>query len=107
MDKEFCQKCGNHTLYRISKYVDRTGTVRYNDRLPKRFTTRGKKFPIPKPKLGKHNNDLILTEDQMYQMNGRQHAWNTAGKKVDPLDYDTYQSMCLKNKQTATVHYGH
>ena len=106
MDKEFCQKCGNHTLYRISKYVDKSGQVRYNDRLPKRFNTRGNIYPIAKPKLGKQKDNVIQREDEML-MGGRQYAWNARSKKANPLDYDTYANMCLKSRSTEEVQFGH
>uniref|UniRef100_A0A224XNY1 RNA-binding protein NOB1 n=1 Tax=Panstrongylus lignarius TaxID=156445 RepID=A0A224XNY1_9HEMI len=60
----FCPKCGNKTLKRVSVYVDSDGKqhIRINFRRP--LTARGKKFPLPRPKGGKHAVNPILCEDQ-------------------------------------------
>jgi RNA-binding protein NOB1 len=60
----FCPMCGNHTLRRVSYSVSKDGNVIYN--MPRRpISRRGMRYPIPKPKGGRHNKDLILSEAQL------------------------------------------
>ncbi|KAN0050159.1 hypothetical protein ACTA71_003262 [Dictyostelium dimigraforme] len=64
MDKIFCGHCGNKSLYKATTYVDRNGNQRVSVGSAKQFNLRGTIYSIPKPKGGKKNNDIILTEDQ-------------------------------------------
>eukprot|EP00127_Corallochytrium_limacisporum_P005674 Clim_evm53s210 gene=Clim_evmTU53s210 len=62
MAKEFCPKCGNHSMMRTKVVSDKNGAVRYVQ--PRQISLRGTKYSIPTPKGGRHNSDLILREDQ-------------------------------------------
>jgi len=60
----FCPICGSNSLTKISYTVDSEGNTFFN--LPrKKRNLRGLKYPIPHPKGGRYNNDLILRSDQM------------------------------------------
>jgi len=65
LEKKFCPSCGNTTLLRFSVTTDDLGNLQYTQ--AQRLTNRGSIFPIPMPKGGKHNKDLILVEDQYMQ----------------------------------------
>lgn len=63
-DKLFCPSCGGDTLEKVSYTVDSEGNTYYN--LPRRKRNlRGTIYPIPLPKGGRKNNDLILRPDQL------------------------------------------
>mmetsp|Transcript_15461 Transcript_15461/g.28024 ORF Transcript_15461/g.28024 Transcript_15461/m.28024 type:complete len:364 (+) Transcript_15461:342-1433(+) len=102
--REFCQSCGNHTLVKISCYVDSAGTVKYSGG-PRRPMLRGSKYPIPTHKGGKAAKNIILREDELTMMGGRQYSWLNK-KKNDPLDYDAAEWAGLSLKQFNAAHYG-
>ncbi|KAK9497657.1 hypothetical protein O3M35_004345 [Rhynocoris fuscipes] len=81
----FCPKCGNKTLKRVSIKVDSEGKqhVEINFRRP--LTARGKKFPLPRPKGGKHAVNPILCEDQRVP---QQRLSKLALTKNNPMDPD-------------------
>jgi len=70
LDRSFCTKCGNSSLVRLVSIIDVYGAQRI---LPERgaparvrsTNIRGTKFPMPKPKTGRHANNLILAEDSL------------------------------------------
>lgn len=72
-EKEFCPACGNHTLYKISYSIDAEGKTQYHEPKKLRKNLRGSVFPIPAPKGGRNNDDIILREDQLLLMGGRQN----------------------------------
>ncbi|XP_049851613.1 RNA-binding protein NOB1-like [Schistocerca gregaria] len=63
MRKLFCPSCGNNTLRRVQFYVNQDGGV--NLMLDNKISVRGTRYPIPKPKSGKHAKNLILSECQL------------------------------------------
>ena len=96
--KEFCYYCGNNTLYRVSCEVDEQGQVSYRDQPPKRINLRGTKYPIPNPKSGRDSHNIILREDELLYMGGRQYSWNKAAL-VTPLDHDSAEVFGITGKQ--------
>lgn len=64
MMRQFCPLCGNHTLKRVTCYIDSEGKEHFlfNARRM-RPNLRGTIFHIPRPKGGRRNLDPILTED--------------------------------------------
>ena len=112
VEREFCPDCGSHTLYKISYSVDSSGNVRYHEPRNRKVNLRGKivrstQFPIPNPKGGKQSSDMILREDQMLLMNGRQHAWKSKQIKEDPLDLDAVEKFGLNLKKKQQHKFGH
>jgi len=85
IEKEFCPECGNHSLLKISYTVDNEGNKVFYESRNKKVDLSGTVFPLPAPKGGKNANDIILREDQLYLMGGRQHKWNWKKPEV----YDT------------------
>eukprot|EP01120_Amphizonella_sp_Union-15-10_P011608 TRINITY_DN496_c0_g1_i1.p1 TRINITY_DN496_c0_g1~~TRINITY_DN496_c0_g1_i1.p1 ORF type:complete len:164 (+),score=25.49 TRINITY_DN496_c0_g1_i1:262-753(+) len=59
----FCPECGNATLVKVRFTVDENGKVTYHQ--VGKITTRGSKYPIPLPKGGRNNRDLILSPSQV------------------------------------------
>lgn len=102
--KEFCQSCGNHTLVKVSCYVDSTGTVKYSGG-PRRPMLRGSKYSIPTHKGGKTAKNIILREDEMFMMGGRQYTWLNK-KKHNPLDYDAAEWAGISLKQHNSARFG-
>lgn len=90
MEKVFCPNCGNKTLKRVAVTVDEDGheVIHINFRRP--LTGRGKKFPLPKFKGGKHANNPIICEDQRVP---QQRPSKVALKKTNPLDPDYTAGM--------------
>jgi len=64
LEAHFCPFCGSSSLTKISYTVDSEGNTFYNLSRKKR-NLRGLKYPIPFPKGGRNNNDLILRSDQL------------------------------------------
>jgi RNA-binding protein NOB1 len=83
MDKLFCPKCGHKTLKRVSVTVnpeDGSQVIHLSRRV--NLTGKGKKYPLPMPKGGKHSNNPILTEDQPIP---QQRASKQAMQRNNPL----------------------
>ncbi|KAI7679979.1 putative 20S-pre-rRNA D-site endonuclease nob1 [Hortaea werneckii] len=76
MNKQFCPKCGQPTLTRVSCSTDSNGGFKLHLKKNMQWNTRGDRYSIPKPVHGSTNgrlvgggkggwgNDLILAEDQ-------------------------------------------
>ncbi|KAI9593618.1 Nin one binding Zn-ribbon like-domain-containing protein [Syncephalis fuscata] len=64
MEKQFCPSCGNNTLLRVSAGLDKQGNLCVYLKDNFQYNIRGTKYNISKPQGGKHNNDLILCEDE-------------------------------------------
>lgn len=78
MDKQFCPRCGQASLHRVSCSTDAKGEFRVHLAKNYQWNTRGDKYSIPKPIAGTANGkwsgqgggkggwgrDLILAEDQ-------------------------------------------
>lgn len=69
MSKEFCPKCGNKSLDRVSVSVDDDGTQHLHIDFERLRVKRGLKYSIPLPKGGKHNVQEKLFEDQRLPQN--------------------------------------
>jgi len=67
--KEFCPSCANHTLVKLSVRINDDGTSSYYRNANKKINTRGQIYPIPLPKGGRKNDDLILREDELLMGN--------------------------------------
>jgi len=64
IEREYCNFCGSHLLGKVSVYINDDGQLSYFDNPKRRINLRGTVYSIPKPKTGRHNNNLILREDQ-------------------------------------------
>jgi len=94
LEAHFCPFCGSSSLTKISYTVDSEGNTFYNLSRKKR-NLRGLKYPIPFPKGGRNNNDLILRSDQLPKY-----------RKKDKNLFDFESDIVLgsrKNKQTNPV----
>lgn len=65
MDKQFCPKCGNNTLLKVTCSFKEDGSLILYRKKNFKVNKRGRKFNIPNPTFGRTNNDLILTEDML------------------------------------------
>ena len=65
VERDYCEFCGSHTLGKVSVYINDDGEVSYFDNPKRKINLRGMKYPIPKPKFGRHNKDLVLREDEL------------------------------------------
>jgi len=67
--KKFCPKCKYDTLLRVTCTFESDGSLILYRKKNYQVNMRGRKYNIPNPTFGRHNNDLILTEDQLNQPN--------------------------------------
>jgi len=105
VEKEFCPWCGNHTLYKISYSVNPKGEKVFHEPKKKKSNLQGTVYPIPLPKGGKQHDDVILREDQLYLMGGRQHKWNWT--KPEAFDPDSLEAFDYKLKPKCPYKFGH
>jgi len=54
-EREFCDKCGAHTLSKVSVFIDQQGKVTFFDNPKRRVNLRGTIYAISKPKFGRNN----------------------------------------------------
>lgn len=66
VDIEFCEKCGGHTLSKVSVFANSNGEITFFKGKRMRKNNRGVQFDIPKPKHGRDKNAMILREDQLW-----------------------------------------
>jgi RNA-binding protein NOB1 len=64
VERKFCEKCGAHTLNKVSCFINESGKVTFFDNPKRRINLRGTIYSIPKAKGGRNNKDLILREDE-------------------------------------------
>lgn len=104
MDSKFCGSCGNNTLIRTSVGIDKNGnTILY---LKKNFqvllyayiqyNNRGTIYPIPQPKGGRNNTDLMLREDTRDYQKAVKSANRVKKETVDLFDPDRVMLDTLK-----------
>merc|ERR1712034_44240 len=100
MDKQFCPKCGNKTLKRVSVTVNRDGSQQIHISTRKPLNTKGKKFSLPAPKGGKHGVNPRLVEDQR---EAHQRLSKKALLKSNPMgdDYITGNSPFVTKDVTS------
>jgi len=98
---EFCQSCGNHTLFKISVSVNKNGETTFHHNPNWKPNLRGTKYSIPKPTGGRNSQDLILREDQL-SMGGRDILIRKERKKflqgIDNVESVNFFSDHLKPK---------
>jgi len=85
LDKQFCPKCGNKTLKRVSVTLNDDGSQQIHISTRRALTTRGKKFSLPAPKGGKRAFNPGLFEDQR---DAQQRISKKAIAKSNPMDPD-------------------
>ncbi|KAL1491123.1 hypothetical protein ABEB36_011766 [Hypothenemus hampei] len=85
MTKEFCPKCGNKTLKKVSVSLDENGKLQIYINTKKPLSTRGTKYSLPRIQGGKHPNNPILVEDQPMAHNMPSRLSRT---KNNPLNDD-------------------
>jgi RNA-binding protein NOB1 len=99
--KVFCPMCGNNTLRRVAYTVDKDGNVTYH--IPRRkVNMRGTRYSIPKPKGGRNNKDLILSEAQLPR---RYYGQNKKGE-IDGFETSTLLQSKNTLRDPIVVGYG-
>ncbi|KAI0565557.1 RNA-binding protein NOB1 [Gracilaria domingensis] len=86
LERKFCDKCGNSSMHRVAYKIDKNGLARAFLNPKKKASLRGTKYPIPMPRGGRHNNDLILREDQIDPVKQRRLEKQRERLNVDVLD---------------------
>lgn len=89
VERQFCGRCGNASLTRVTYDVDKNGVARIFLSSKFKPRLRGTKYSIPMPRGGRHNKDLILCEDQIDPVKLRRAAKQRERQRVDVLDPDT------------------
>lgn len=91
MNKKFCPECGNATLLRTSCSTDEHGKFNIYLKKNMQWSTRGQRYPIPKPvhgtSSGKQTPPLILRSDQKEWIRAEKKNARAA-KKIDLDDPD-------------------
>jgi len=64
MDKQFCPKCGNKTLKRVSITLNADGSQQIHISTRRPLSTKGKKFSLPTQQGGRYSVNPLLTADQ-------------------------------------------
>lgn len=64
MDLQFCPKCGNKTLKRVSVTLNADGSQQIHISTRRPLSTKGKKFSLPTQKGGKYSVNPLMTADQ-------------------------------------------
>lgn len=106
---KFCDSCGNAALLRVSFNVNKKGVARIYINPKKTLNTRGTKYPIPKPRGGRHNNDLILRADQVDMARQKRIEKRLERQNVDVLDPTTFYNAGAKfspHSKPVVVGYG-
>ena len=117
MEKIFCPACGNNTLWRIPVAIDKDGTVTHFHNHRRRINIRGTKvrrcfgclttqYPIPLPKGGRQNHDIILTEDEWQRQAKIQHQRKGPNLDVMDPDFSFGSKLTGKHQDGPVVGYG-
>lgn len=99
LERLFCGRCGNATLTRVTFDVDKNGVARIFLSSKFKPRLRGTIYPIPMPRGGRNNKDLILCEDQIDPVKLRRAAKQRERAAVDVLDPDTFYKFGTKQVQ--------
>eukprot|EP00177_Eucheuma_denticulatum_P002560 GFKZ01004600.1.p1 GENE.GFKZ01004600.1~~GFKZ01004600.1.p1 ORF type:complete len:546 (+),score=82.50 GFKZ01004600.1:191-1828(+) len=86
LHRKFCERCGNATMHRVAFNVNKKGIARAFLNPKKTPILRGTKYPIPLPRGGRHNKDLILCEDQIDPVKQKRTEKQRQRLNVDVLD---------------------
>lgn len=90
LHRKFCERCGNATMHRVAFNVNKKGIARAFLNPKKAATLRGTKYPIPMPRGGRHNKDLILCEDQIDPVKQKRIEKQRQRLNVDVLDPSSF-----------------
>lgn len=113
MEKQFCPKCGQPTLTRVSCTTDQHGNFTLHLKKNFQFNKRGNVYSIPKPTHGTANakyrgqgggqggwgTELLLAEDQKEYT--RRQDENRRAKARDLMDEDYLPGILTGNRQGA------
>lgn len=86
VERLFCGRCGNASLHRVAFVINRKGVARAFINPKKKPLLRGTKYPIPLPRGGRYNKDLILCEDQVDPVLQKRLQRQREKQNVDVLD---------------------
>lgn len=96
LERKFCSKCGNACMHRVAYRVSNNGIARAFLNPKKKPVLRGTKYPIPMPRGGRHNKDLILREDQVDPVKQRRLEKQRERLNVDVLDPTNFYNAGAK-----------
>eukprot|EP00178_Gracilaria_changii_P007498 TRINITY_DN236_c0_g1_i1.p1 TRINITY_DN236_c0_g1~~TRINITY_DN236_c0_g1_i1.p1 ORF type:complete len:577 (-),score=82.24 TRINITY_DN236_c0_g1_i1:1819-3549(-) len=96
LERKFCDKCGNSCMHRVAYRIDKNGKAYAYLNPKKKASLRGTKYPIPMPRGGRHNNDLILREDQIDPVKQRRLQKQRERLNVDVLDPSNFYNAGAK-----------
>ena len=102
-EKQFCPRCGNKTLRRISVSIDENGQMKLHFSSKYVLTPRGKKFSLPKPQGGKHAVNPILSEDQHTAPNYR--SKKAVAREIGPFSLNDVSTRSFVVKKGQNVCY--
>ncbi|KAG9342004.1 hypothetical protein JZ751_018322 [Albula glossodonta] len=86
MNKVFCPNCGNKTLKKIAVTIKEDGSLQMHfSKNPKVLNSKGMRYSLPLPQGGKHANNPLLVEDQIFP---QQRLSRKARQKTDVFNPD-------------------
>lgn len=109
LERKFCEQCGNAAFHRVAFRVNTAGVARAFINPKRQPRLRGTKYPIPMPRGGRHNTDLVLREDQVDPVRQRRIQKQLDKKNVDVLDPTTFYNAGVKfnpHDQALVIGYG-
>lgn len=109
LERKWCDKCGNACMHRVAFKVSKDGVARAFLNPRKKAPVRGTKYPIPMPRGGRHNTDLILREDQIDPMMQRRLQKQRDRLNVDVLDPGNFYNAGARfnpNNRPLVIGYG-
>lgn len=109
LEKKFCDSCGNFAMHRVAFRVDKDGVARAFLNPKKGPYLRGTKYPIPMPRGGRHNKDLVLRADQIDAVQQRRIEKRLERMNVDVLDPGTSYNAGAsfrRHEQPVVIGYG-
>ncbi|EGR30184.1 nin1 rpn12 binding protein, putative [Ichthyophthirius multifiliis] len=65
--KQFCPKCQNHTLLKVSCSINADGTIKLYRKKNFQLCKKGFIYSIPNPKTGRNAHNIVLREDELLQ----------------------------------------
>lgn len=121
MNKQFCPRCGNDTLTRVSCTTEANGQFKMHLKKNMQWNNRGNRYSIPKPQPGSASgkwkggggkggwgNDLVLAEDQKEFTRAVTDEKRRQRKEHDLMDEDYLPGILTgeRSKQAGKIKVG-
>ena len=121
MTKQFCPRCGNDTLTRVSCTTEANGQFKMHLKKNMQWNNRGNRYSVPKPVAGNASGrwkggggkggwgtELVLSEDQKEYVRAMSEENRRARKERDLMDEDYLPGILSgeRNRQGGRIRVG-